>query len=122
MVAIPLSSLLGSPISAALLQTDGMLGLRGWQWMFILEAIPAVLLGVAMPVRAARSAGESAVADRPSSASGWPAQLAAETGRARTEQHLSLWQVMTNKYVLVLALVYAGSSGSARRCHCGSRR
>src|SRR5260221_5583278 len=46
-VAIPVSSFLGSPISAALLETDGWLGLRGWQWMFILEAIPAVLLGLA---------------------------------------------------------------------------
>src|SRR6478736_1696876 len=46
-VAIPVSSFLGSPISAALLGTDGWLGLRGWQWMFILEGIPAVLLGLA---------------------------------------------------------------------------
>src|SRR5690349_6577008 len=45
--AIPVSSFLGSPISAALLGTDGWLGLRGWQWMFILEGIPAVLLGLA---------------------------------------------------------------------------
>ena len=47
MVAIPVSSFLGSPISAALLQTEGLFGLRGWQSMFILEAIPAVLLGIA---------------------------------------------------------------------------
>jgi MFS family permease len=45
MVAIPLSSFLGSPISGALLTMDGLLGLRGWQWLFI-EAIPAVILGV----------------------------------------------------------------------------
>src|SRR5580765_4400497 len=44
-VAIPLSSFLGSPISAALLGTEGWLGLRGWQWMFIVEAVPAVVLG-----------------------------------------------------------------------------
>src|SRR5215472_13678367 len=44
-VAIPVSSFLGSPISAALLGINGWLGLRGWQWMFILEAIPAILLG-----------------------------------------------------------------------------
>src|SRR5262245_66390284 len=43
MVAIPVSSFVGSPISAALLETDGWLGLRGWQWMFIIEAVPAVL-------------------------------------------------------------------------------
>jgi Sugar phosphate permease len=47
MVAIPVSSFVGSPISAALLETDGWLGLRGWQWMFIVEALPAVLLGLA---------------------------------------------------------------------------
>src|SRR6202171_2210805 len=46
MVAIPVSSFLGSPISAALLETDGWLGLRGWQWMFLLEAAPAVLMGL----------------------------------------------------------------------------
>ena len=47
MVAIPVSSLIGSPISALLLQTDGWMGLHGWQWMFILEAIPAVVMGIA---------------------------------------------------------------------------
>ena len=45
-VAIPVSGLLGSPISVAILALDGWLGLRGWQWMFIIEAVPAVLLGV----------------------------------------------------------------------------
>ena len=47
MVAIPLSSFFGSPLSAALLTLDGLAGLRGWQWLLILEAIPAVLLGLA---------------------------------------------------------------------------
>src|SRR2546427_8588510 len=63
-VAIPVSSFLGSPISAALLGIDGWLGLRGWQWMFILEAVPAVLLGgaclfvlTARPADAARLGG-----------------------------------------------------------------
>jgi MFS family permease len=45
-VAIPVSSFLGSPISAALLGVDGWLGLHGWQWMFIMEGAPAVLLGL----------------------------------------------------------------------------
>src|SRR3954452_19251647 len=46
MVAIPVSSFLGSPLSAALLQLDGWFGLQGWQLMFILEALPAVALGI----------------------------------------------------------------------------
>ena len=45
MVAIPVSSFIGSPISAALLHTDGLLGLHGWQWLFLVEGAPAVVLG-----------------------------------------------------------------------------
>ena len=48
MAAIPLSTVIGAPVSSALLGLDG-LGMRGWQWLFILEAVPAVLLsGVAL--------------------------------------------------------------------------
>ncbi|MDR5760178.1 MFS transporter [Caballeronia sp. LZ035] len=46
MAAAPISTALGSPLSAALLEMHGVMGLHGWQWMFILEAIPAVILGV----------------------------------------------------------------------------
>src|ERR1700731_559713 len=45
-VAIPVSSFLGSPISAALLGLVGAMGFKGWQWLFIIEGIPSVLLGI----------------------------------------------------------------------------
>ncbi len=45
-LGIPLSSVIGSPISGLLLGMDGILGFKGWQWLYILEAIPAVLIGV----------------------------------------------------------------------------
>src|ERR1700754_4502905 len=45
MAAAPLSTVLGSPISGALLEMDGLFGFKGWQWLFVLEAVPAVLLG-----------------------------------------------------------------------------
>lgn len=45
-VGIPLSSTIGGPISGAILGMDGVLGLHGWQWLYILEALPAVLLGL----------------------------------------------------------------------------
>lgn len=44
MVALPLSSVIGAPLSTALLGIDAA-GLRGWQWMFLLEAIPTIVLG-----------------------------------------------------------------------------
>jgi ACS family tartrate transporter-like MFS transporter len=46
MIAIPLAAAFGNPLSASLLGLDGALGLRGWQWIFLAEGIPSVLLGV----------------------------------------------------------------------------
>ena len=47
MVAVPLTGLIGSPLSSELLGMDGMLGLQGWQWLLLLEALPAIVLGAA---------------------------------------------------------------------------
>ncbi len=46
MTATALSGLIGGPVSGALLAMDGALGLSGWQWMFLVEGLPAVLLGL----------------------------------------------------------------------------
>lgn len=46
MTAIPVSVIVGAPISEALLKLDGAWGLRGWQWLFLIEGLPAVLIGV----------------------------------------------------------------------------
>ena len=46
MLAIPVSVIVGAPISDALLGLDGWLGLKGWQWLFLLEGLPAVIFGV----------------------------------------------------------------------------
>ena len=48
MTAIPVSGMIGGPIAGALLGLGGRLGLTGWQWLFLLEGLPAVLLGVAV--------------------------------------------------------------------------
>ena len=45
LVAIPVSSVVGGPISGLLLELDGALGLKGWQWLFIVEGLPAIVLG-----------------------------------------------------------------------------
>jgi len=60
MTATALAGVVGGPVSGALLEMHGMLGLSGWQWLFLLEGIPAVLLGVAvffyLPERPEKSA------------------------------------------------------------------
>ena len=110
-VSIPLATFLGSPLSVTLLELDGALGLRGWQWLFILEAIPTVVLGVACLF---------VLTDKPEQAA-WlaPEQRAWLTGRLEAEAavrrpvgHMSLLQLATNKYFLVMALVCSGASAT----------
>lgn len=109
MVAIPVSSFLGSPISTALLAADGWLGLRGWQWMFIVEALPAVVLGVVCLFF---------VSDRPADARwladderAWLlARLQPDGRKAARVGQMSLWRLLWNKHVLVLGVVLAGST------------
>jgi len=108
-VAIPVSGFLGSPISAALLGLDGWLGIRGWQWMFIIEGIPAVLLGLLCLM---------VLTDRPAQARWLPAdeqewlqQHLDGDGHVRSRRvEGSLWQVLWSRDVLILSLVLAGST------------
>jgi ACS family tartrate transporter-like MFS transporter len=48
LAAIPVCGVIGGPVSGALLGLDGRLGLQGWQWLFLLEGVPSVLVGVAV--------------------------------------------------------------------------
>lgn len=48
MVAIPVSSVIGGPISGWLLGMDGVAGVAGWQWLFIVEGLPVVLIGISL--------------------------------------------------------------------------
>ncbi|MGH9370657.1 MAG: MFS transporter [Vicinamibacterales bacterium] len=46
MMAAPVAVIVGAPLSEALLMLDGRLGLHGWQWLFLFEGLPAVVLGI----------------------------------------------------------------------------
>lgn len=46
MMAIPVAGVLGGPLSGALLGLNGAMGLGGWQWLFLLEGLPSVVLGI----------------------------------------------------------------------------
>ncbi|WP_277527375.1 MFS transporter [Arthrobacter sp. ES3-54] len=49
-LAQPVSNALGAPVSGLLLQMDGVMGLQGWQWLYIIEGTPAIALGLLTPI------------------------------------------------------------------------
>jgi len=51
MTATAMAGVIGAPISSAILQMDGVAGLHGWQWLFIIEGLPAVLLAPVVLMR-----------------------------------------------------------------------
>jgi MFS transporter, ACS family, tartrate transporter len=104
LLAIPLSTLIGSPLSGLLLELDGALGFKGWQWLFLIEAAPAIVLGVVVLF---------VLADRPESAP-WlspreqatlNAMLAAER---RDRPRTSLLAALGDIRVIILAVVQFG--------------
>jgi ACS family tartrate transporter-like MFS transporter len=48
MLAIPLALAVGAPVSTWIMQLDGALGFKGWQWLFVLEGLPAVIMPIAV--------------------------------------------------------------------------
>ena len=111
MAAIPISNIVGSLLSGALLGLDGWLGLAGWQWLFIIEAVPAVVLGIVFWIY---------MTDWPSQAH-WllPAQrewliarLQAEQARRESIRTYTLRQALLDRRVLLLSLVYFGGTFS----------
>jgi len=112
MVAVPMASFVGSPLSALLLQADGLLGLRGWHWLFILEGLPTVAMGIACLFF---------LTDRPHQAK-WLSEeqrnwLVARLDKERSEKkaagpHPSLWKLFRSKEVLGMALVCATASSA----------
>jgi MFS transporter, ACS family, tartrate transporter len=108
MAAIPLSTVIGAPISSALLGLDGVLGMHGWQWLFILEAAPALLLSVVVLFY---------LTDKPADA-GWLRdderrwlvdRLAAEERQRVAARHYGVLEALLNPHVLALSLVYFGA-------------
>jgi ACS family tartrate transporter-like MFS transporter len=109
MGAAPLSAALGSPLSTALLEMNDVMGMRGWQWMFILEAIPALILGVVVFFT---------MTDHPEKAHWlkddertWLVNVinAENDAKADNAKH-GILSGLANPRVLTLALIYFGTS------------
>ena len=108
MAAIPLSTVIGAPISGLLLSMHGAAGLAGWQWLFILEAVPALILAVVVFFY---------LTDRPADATwltpeerNWLAErLTLERNQREAVQEFTVAQVLVNPKVIALSLVYFGA-------------
>ena len=104
-IAQPVANAVASIASAAILEMDGMLGVKGWQWIFIIEAMPAVLLGLVI----LRS-----MTDRPAHAD-WLAEderdwlqtrLDSESRQVESAGHMTWIQALADPRVVALSLIY----------------
>src|ERR1700687_2628457 len=108
MAAIPLSTVIGAPISGALLYLHGGLGLAGWQWLFIIESVPAIILsGVVFSYLPHRPADASWLA--PDERAWLAERLALEQRQRQAVHDYSVMQALLNPRVLGLRLVYFGA-------------
>ena len=105
MAAVPISTVLGAPLSGALLGLGGVGGLKGWQWLFVIEGVPAMLLGLA---------AWWLLTDRPEEAN-WLSKeerravaslLRAEAKAAKVSGYARLSEGLTQPRILVLGFLY----------------
>ena len=109
MAAIPISSLVGSPLSAALLGLDGKGGLAGWQWMFLLEGLPAVLLGIIVLLYLTDRVTEARWLS-PEEQDWLAAELQEEEKRVRSSSQASGLDRIFTPNVIAFGIVYFGLS------------
>ena len=104
MVGVPVSSILSGPLSGLLLHMDGLFGLAGWKWMFIMQGVPASIIGVVVLYM---------LRDNPSQAT-WLSEperkalinmLAAET-REKEKKHLAA--ALKDPRVIILTAIQFG--------------
>jgi ACS family tartrate transporter-like MFS transporter len=104
LIGIPFSSLIGGPVCGMLLQMDGIWGLAGWQWLFLLASLPCIPLGF-LTLRL--------LADGPDTATWLTSNerdvlKSALTSEVRERQRTSLLDALKDTRVLILAGIQFG--------------
>ena len=105
MVAIPLSLAIGSPISTSILEMSGLAGFKGWQWLFLIEGAPTLLLAVIVLIT---------LPDRPRDArwlstdqKEWLEETLDQEQRTVQSAHgMSFWRTFIDRRVLGLSFIY----------------
>ncbi|MBN3754357.1 MFS transporter [Paraburkholderia sp. Tr-20389] len=108
-VAMPFASVIGAPISGLLVSIDGFMGLKGWQLMFLVEALPTIILGAVVWYR---------LTDRPADAD-WLSEREKQwlmtTLATEKQQHGATnprhGSALANPYAWALGLIFFGIAG-----------
>ncbi len=112
MIGIPLSTVLGAPLAGLLLQLNGWHGLAGWQWLYLIEGLPAVLLGFVVWYRLPDTPLQARwLSNREQTA--LMSAIAAENDGVAARHVLSVRQVLLHPTVWLLGFVLFA-------CQCGS--
>jgi ACS family tartrate transporter-like MFS transporter len=110
MAAVPISTAIGSPLSGAIMQLPRLGGLADWQMLYLIEAVPAVVLGLVV-LKVLTDSPARATWLEPEEREWLVARLAAEaarrTGDGRTD---AVWGALRNPRVLLLAVIFFGTS------------
>ncbi len=105
MIGIPLASAIGGPLSGVLLGLDGLWGLAGWQWLFLVEGVPAVILGV-IAFRYLTDGVENATWLQARERAWLEQRLALERDGLAPRAHTRLGEVFRSRQVALLTVTY----------------
>jgi ACS family tartrate transporter-like MFS transporter len=106
-LALPISVALGAPVSTAILGLDGWLGYAGWKWIFLLEAVPTIVIGIVVLF---------ALTDKPAKAAWLNAEeknwlistLDHERRLVESARKFSMLQALVNPKIVLLSINYLG--------------
>jgi ACS family tartrate transporter-like MFS transporter len=104
-VAVPVANAVASVVSGAILEMDGVLGVKGWQWIFIIEAVPAVVLAFVV-LRLMTERPKEAQWLAPAQRDWLETELDTERKKVEAGGRLSILQSMTDPRVVALAVIY----------------
>jgi ACS family tartrate transporter-like MFS transporter len=104
MTAVPVSGIVGGPLSGALLGLNGTFGIAGWQWLFLVEGLPAILLGLIVLVY---------LTDRPDRAywlseaeKDWLVSKLAAERNTRSAHSIGIFAALTNPTIWQLGMIF----------------
>src|SRR5580692_5753063 len=106
-LALPVAVALGAPISTSLLSLDGLWGLKGWQCMYLFEAVPTVLIGVAVFFYLTDKISDATWL-QPDERRWLAERIAGERYQIETKDRVSILRSFWDPKVLWLSLNYVG--------------